>query len=163
MAFLPKMFTTTQNAPMTTPIHKKVIAFSLLAIIVVIISMVSAPFSLATSRTSEQTSLYLAHVFEIISVITIISSFIVSFIASLSALIRSGPGQAYRVARRVFGRGLLLSLEILIAADLMHTVLLNHALSNLLTLGLLVVIRTILSWSIVIEIEGDLPWRLANK
>jgi uncharacterized membrane protein len=66
------------------------------------------------------------------------------------------------VARRTFGKTLLLGLEVLIAADLMRSVSLNLTISSVLALGLLVVVRTILSFSIQIEMEGDLPWRVGR-
>jgi uncharacterized membrane protein len=57
------------------------------------------------------------------------------------------------------GKSLLLSLEILVAADVIRTVALQPTLSNILGLGLLVVIRTFLSWSLVVEMEGRWPWQ----
>jgi uncharacterized membrane protein len=56
-------------------------------------------------------------------------------------------------------RVLLLSLEILVAADVIRTVALEPTLRNILGLGLLVVIRTFLSWSLVVEMEGHWPWQ----
>lgn len=55
---------------------------------------------------------------------------------------------------------LLLALEVLIAADLLRTVSLSLTISGVLALGLLVVVRTILSFAIQIETEGNLPWRV---
>jgi len=57
------------------------------------------------------------------------------------------------------GKTLLLGLEMLVAADIVRTVALEPTLENLQILGLLVVIRTFLSWSLVVEIEGRWPWR----
>jgi Protein of unknown function (DUF1622) len=45
------------------------------------------------------------------------------------------------------------------AADVVRTVVLERTLQNVMILGLLVVIRTFLSWSLVVEIEGHWPWR----
>ena len=64
----------------------------------------------------------------------------------------------YQRYRDRLGRSLLLGLEILVAADVVRTVALEPTLINILGLGLLVVIRTFLSWSIVLEIEGRWPW-----
>lgn len=66
---------------------------------------------------------------------------------------------AYRRGREVFGRGILLALEILIAADLIRTVAVEPTLENIGVLGLIVVVRTILSFSLDVEIDGVLPWR----
>lgn len=65
----------------------------------------------------------------------------------------------YQVFRASLGRALLLGLEILVAADVVRTVALATTLINIGTLGLLVVVRTILSWSIILETEGRWPWQ----
>jgi uncharacterized membrane protein len=65
----------------------------------------------------------------------------------------------YRAFRATLGRVMLLGLEILIAADVVRTVALERTLMSFAALGLLVVIRTFLSWSIVLEIEGRWPWQ----
>ena len=55
----------------------------------------------------------------------------------------------------------MLGLEVLVAADLVHTVEIDPSLENVAVLGLIVVIRTVLSFSLEIEIEGMPPWRRA--
>jgi len=57
------------------------------------------------------------------------------------------------------GKALLLSLELMVAADIIETVALTPTFESVAALGLLVVIRTLLSWTITIEIEERLPWR----
>jgi uncharacterized membrane protein len=61
--------------------------------------------------------------------------------------------------KNYIGRTLLLGLEILVAADIIRTVALDPTLESVAVLGLLVLIRTFLSWSLVVEIEGRWPWR----
>ena len=56
------------------------------------------------------------------------------------------------------GKMLILSLEFLVAADIIRTVVLEPTISNAALLGLLVLIRTFLSWSLSVEIEGRWPW-----
>ena len=56
-------------------------------------------------------------------------------------------------------RALLLGLEILVAADVIRTVALEPTLESIAALGLLVLVRTFLSWSLVVEIEGRWPWQ----
>jgi uncharacterized membrane protein len=65
----------------------------------------------------------------------------------------------YNSFRSTLGRAMLLGLEILIAADVVRTVALERTLRSFAALGLLVVIRTFLSWSIVLEVEGRWPWQ----
>jgi uncharacterized membrane protein len=69
--------------------------------------------------------------------------------------------RAYQALRRSIGGVLLLGLEVLVAADLVHTVAIEPTLENVAVLGLIVVIRTVLSFSLEIEIEGMPPWRRA--
>jgi hypothetical protein len=66
------------------------------------------------------------------------------------------------VLRRTFGGTLLLGVEVLVAADLVRTVAVAPTLDNVLVLGLIVVIRTFLSFSLETEIEGVVPWRRAR-
>lgn len=66
---------------------------------------------------------------------------------------------AYAQARRTFGQALLLSLEVLVAADVVQTVAVDLTLESVATLGVLVIIRTVLSVSLAAEIEGIPPWR----
>ena len=75
------------------------------------------------------------------------------------AFVRKERPQAYRTFKVRLGSGLLLGLEILVAADIIRTVALEPSLENVAVLGLLVVIRTFLSWSLVVEIEGRWPWQ----
>jgi uncharacterized membrane protein len=70
-----------------------------------------------------------------------------------------GGEEAYRVVRTVFGRSILLGLEFLVAADIIRTVAVEPSLENVLVLGLIVLIRTFLSFSLEVEIDGTLPWR----
>jgi len=71
---------------------------------------------------------------------------------------RSEPG-AYLRYRKNLGKTLILSLEFLVAADIIRTVAMDQTLGNVTILGILVLIRTFLSWSLAVEIEGRLPWK----
>jgi len=64
----------------------------------------------------------------------------------------------YNEYRRKLGRSLLLGLEILVAADIVRTVALEPTLTNVAILGILVLVRTFLSWSLSVEMEGRWPW-----
>jgi uncharacterized membrane protein len=65
----------------------------------------------------------------------------------------------YGIYRRRIGEALLLGLEILVAADVVRTVILYPTLESVAVLGVLVLIRTSLTWSLVVEMEGRWPWR----
>ena len=66
---------------------------------------------------------------------------------------------AYSKYKENLGKTLILALEFLVAADIIRTVALEQTLENVAILGLLVVIRTFLSWSLSVEIEGHWPWK----
>lgn len=65
--------------------------------------------------------------------------------------------------RKKVGRSILLGLELLVAADIIDTVTVDPTLDKVLVLGLVVLIRTFLSFSLEIELEGTFPWRMRNK
>ena len=74
---------------------------------------------------------------------------------------RRGAEASYRVVRTVFGQSSLLGLEFLVAADIIRTVAVEPSLENVGVLGLIVLIRTFLSFSLEVEIDGTWPWRRA--
>ena len=121
---------------------------------------------LAASETAGTTSFasvmdHAAQVFEGIGALILVTGLLWSAVLAVLAWRRSGPARAYTVLRQAFGGTLLLGLEILVAADLIRTVAVAPTLSNVLVLGLIVLIRTFLSFSLEIEINGVLPWRRA--
>jgi uncharacterized membrane protein len=65
----------------------------------------------------------------------------------------------YNQLRIGIARTLLLGLEILVAADIIRTIALQPNLQNLASLGLLVLIRTVLSWALIVEVEERWPWQ----
>ena len=71
------------------------------------------------------------------------------------------PG-AYESYKHQIGRSLLLGLEFLVAGDVVRTVALEPTLDNVAVLGLLVLVRTFLSWTLTVEIEGRWPWQPRN-
>ena len=65
----------------------------------------------------------------------------------------------YRRFRQDLGRGILLGLEFLVAADIIRTVAVTPTLEGVLVLGLIVLIRTFLSMALQVELEGRWPWQ----
>jgi uncharacterized membrane protein len=105
---------------------------------------------------------HIAQGFEALGAVILVVGVIWSFVLAAVALRRSGwSAKAYLVLRQAFGGTLLLGLEVLVAADLIRTVAVAPTLDNVLVLGLIVVIRTFLSFSLETEIEGIAPWRRA--
>ena len=71
----------------------------------------------------------------------------------------SAPLGRYKQFRQDLGRGILLGLEFLVAADIIRTVAVTPTLESVLVLGLIVVIRTFLRLALQMEVEGRLPWQ----
>ena len=71
----------------------------------------------------------------------------------------SVPLGKYKQFRQDLGRGILLGLEFLVAADIIRTVAVTPTLESVMVLGLIVVIRTFLSLALQMEVEGRLPWQ----
>jgi hypothetical protein len=73
--------------------------------------------------------------------------------------VRGDPDAAYRAARRNVGRAVLLGLEVLIIADIVLTVTIDPTIERAVALAVIVLVRTFLSFSLEIELEGEAPWR----
>ncbi len=101
-----------------------------------------------------------AIVIEVLAVIIIVFSILGSLARySWRYTFHRGGGELYRDLKVSLGKSLLLGLEVLVAADIVHTVALQATLQSVMVLGLLVLIRTFLSWALVVEIEGRWPWQ----
>jgi uncharacterized membrane protein len=66
---------------------------------------------------------------------------------------------SYEKVRAELGRAILLGLEVLVAADIIETLLVDPTMEAVGVLGLLVLVRTLLSWALSIEIDGFVPWK----
>jgi uncharacterized membrane protein len=122
--------------------------------------------TLAASETAAASSFgtfmdHAAQGFEVLGTLILVIGVLWAFVLAVLAWRRSGSGQAYKALRQAFGGTLMLALEILVAADLIRTIAVDPTLDNLLGLGLLVLIRTFLSFSLEIELDGVVPWRKA--
>ena len=96
---------------------------------------------------------------EILAVIVIGVAVVASMLSGLIVRFRSDGTAAFKTFKRYIARGLLIGLDLLIAADIIKTVTLEATLENVVILGLLVLIRTFLSWSLVLELDGRWPWQ----
>ena len=106
---------------------------------------------------------YLGYALEIAGVAVIILG-AVSAIARFSyrKVISSG-GRSYHEFRQTMGRAMLIGLDFLVAGDIIRTVVVDHTLEAVLGLGVIVIIRTILAFTIHLELEGHWPWQLSRR
>lgn len=72
---------------------------------------------------------------------------------------RHEDGSTYRTFRHDLGKAILLGLEFLVAGDIIATVSTDPTMENVLVLGVIVLIRTFLSLSLQVELEGKWPWQ----
>ena len=72
---------------------------------------------------------------------------------------KDGAAPRYRRYRQDLGRAILLGLEVLVAADIVRTVAFTPTMDSVIVLAMIVAIRTFLSWSLALELEGRWPWQ----
>jgi uncharacterized membrane protein len=107
---------------------------------------------------------YTALAIEILAVVVIVGAIVYALGHYLiRAALRPENEALYRELKVRLGKALILGLEILVAADIIRTVALEASLQSVAVLGLLVLIRTFLSWSLVVEIEGRWPWQAGGE
>jgi uncharacterized membrane protein len=101
------------------------------------------------------------HLFEVAGVAILVVGGLVSLAVWLRDLERGQRRVAYNNLRHNIGRTILLGLEVLIIADIILTVAIDQTLASAATLGLIVLVRTFLSFSLDIELDGVVPWHRA--
>ena len=110
----------------------------------------------------------LGHIFEKLTLaveavaiaVIILGILIATGIYLFRLLRKQGWIESFESYRRGLGRMLILSLEFLVAADIMRSVLIEEpTFRSIGLLGLLVLIRTFLSWSLEMELDGRWPWQ----
>lgn len=104
---------------------------------------------------------YAAMGIELLAVLVIVTAVIVVAVSrgTVRHVFTVGKPGAYESYKCHFSKALLLGLDLLVAGDLIKTVALEPNLTDLESLALLVMVRTFLSWSLVVEIEGHWPWK----
>ncbi len=98
---------------------------------------------------------YIAIAVEILGILTIVLGILYAFFLAL----KQSNEDKYTIVRQKIGKSILLGLEILVAADIIFTIVTEPTLEQVLTLGLIVLIRTFLSLSLQVELEGRFPWQ----
>jgi uncharacterized membrane protein len=97
--------------------------------------------------------------FEVAGVGILVVGGLVSIVIYVRDVARGHRRVAYTALRHNMGRTILLGLEVLIVADIILTVAIDQTLESAATLGLIVLVRTFLSFSLDIEMDGVVPWR----
>ena len=100
---------------------------------------------------------------EVIGVAVLLLGAAVSGVRYARDLRQCPAGAAYKRLRSNLGRSILLGLELLVAADIINTVAIEPTLESLAVLAGIVLIRTFLSFSLEVEIDGRWPWQARNE
>ena len=96
---------------------------------------------------------------DLVGVALIAVGLVIAFVRYGTVAVPPGGIDAYRRLRQDIGRAILLGLEVLVAADIIRTVAVTPTLDSVAILGAIVVIRTFLSISMQVEVDGRFPWQ----
>ena len=100
----------------------------------------------------------IGEIIDVVGVLAIVIGVVYAILdAALRGLRKKSP--VYDRFRRVLGRAILLGLELLVAADIIRTVAIEPTLDSLAVLGVIVLIRTFLSFTLEVELDGRWPWQ----
>ncbi len=109
--------------------------------------------------TYEGTIANVVKVVEAVGVVVMVAGAAVSLVAAIPTVLDAERRPtAYQQVRRNLGRAILLGLEILIIGDIVRTVVVEPTVEGVLVLGVIVVIRIVLSFALEVEIDGRWPW-----
>lgn len=98
---------------------------------------------------------------EVVGVLVLVVGAALAFATSTRELLRRSNDRridAYDELRRHLARVILLGLEVLILADIIKTIVVDQTPQSVAVLGVVVMVRIVLSWSLMVEIEGTWPW-----
>jgi uncharacterized membrane protein len=110
----------------------------------------------------EQTIADVSKAVEVAGIATLVVGGLYALGAFGVQVARRARADSYEELRRSLGRSILLGLEILVAADIIRTIAITPTFTSVGVLGLIVVVRTFLSFSLEAELDGQWPWRKAR-
>ena len=106
----------------------------------------------------EQTIAYVSKGVEVAGIAVLIVGGCYALGAFAIRVVHGRTDDAFEDLRRSLGRSILLGLEILVAADIIRTIAITPTFTSVGVLGLIVVVRTFLSFSLEVELDGQWPW-----
>ena len=102
--------------------------------------------------------------FQVVGVAVLVIGAILAFVTYLKVLPRRrDTPTAYSDLRRDLGKAILVGLELLVAADIISSVAINPTFATVGVLAMIIVIRTFLSWSLEVEVNGRWPWQSSRS
>lgn len=103
----------------------------------------------------------LAQILEIIGAGALVSGFVIGTARYVKQILAAGASSAFGSYRQSLGRVVVIGLEILVAATIVKTITVDPTPKALGMLAIMIGIRTMLSWSMVLEMTGRWPWQQA--
>ena len=104
------------------------------------------------------------HLFEFAGIGVLVIGAIVAMVVFGTAVVkRQDIPAAYLRVRQQLERVILLGLEVFIIADIIRSVAIEPTFQSIGSLGLLILVRTFLSWSLEVEIDGRWPWQRGRE
>lgn len=110
----------------------------------------------------EQVLQYLdqaAHAISLSGVVVIVAGFLLAVSRYIAEYREPEPKEAFQGFKIRLGQALMLALEILVVADVIETITTKPTFTSLAVLAFLVVMRTVFSWTLFLEVEGRWPWQ----
>jgi uncharacterized membrane protein len=114
--------------------------------------------AMSTTERMEDFAELVAEIIETLGIVVLLVGGAIAVGRWAATVVGPHPSSIRRL-RNDIGRVILLALEILVAADLVLTVVVDRTIEAVAVLGILVLIRVVLSWSLEVEIDGAWPWR----
>ena len=114
------------------------------------------------NETAELIATYLergAGLISLFAVLIIVVGFVLASWRYAQRFRTEGLAQRFSQFKVDLGRALLLGLEILVLSDVIETITVTPTFGSLAVLAFLVVVRTVVSWTLTLEIEGRWPWQ----
>jgi uncharacterized membrane protein len=109
---------------------------------------------------------YIAHGLELLILLLeicgaglLILGFIVATWIWIRQIFQHGFEAALRLYRQALGRSVLIGLEVLVAATIIKTIIIESSIESLGMVVVMIAIRTILGWTTALEIQGKWPWQ----
>lgn len=97
-----------------------------------------------------------------LGLITVLALYALAY-AAYRLITGADGAEVFRDTRVRLIRGILLGLEFLVAADIIHTVAVDLTFASVGVLAIIVLIRTFLSFALEVEISGKWPWQQAGE
>jgi uncharacterized membrane protein len=104
-----------------------------------------------------------ATLFEAAGTVAMAAGALIALVLALRDRSSGGGATLYRGFRHRLGRAIILGLELLVAADILRTITAKPTLTEVVILGMIVLIRTFLSFSLEVELDGRWPWQRASS